>query len=152
MDDDADAAEVRATLEAAEYIVIELEAFLCDRESKFTRLQNKRLPAFYPHRPHQVLNRASVADINVWVPAMFENAEFRAQAEIDRTAAELIQREIRRDTDLTQFHVAADVDVGQDHRQERAKMNRYPNTAERYNGAAGILLLCCLCLVVSVVL
>jgi len=53
--------------------------------------------------PHDVLNSAFLAQIDEGVPAVLEDAELVAEAEINRTAAELFSRKFGRNTYFAGF-------------------------------------------------
>jgi len=113
--DDADTAQTGATFEASQDVVIQFEAFLRDGKRKLSRLQYEGFIRLYVDGAHKVLNGAFLPDIDVGMPAMFKDAELRAEAEIDGATAKLLRRKGGRNFDLALLEVAPDIDVGKNH-------------------------------------
>ena len=63
------------------------------RVRELAGLQDKRFARRNHDRPHQVLNRGFLTQVDEGVAAVLENAELRAQAEIHGAASKLFRRQ-----------------------------------------------------------
>ena len=123
MNDDSDAAEARSAFKTPENIVIELQRFFRNSKREFAWLQDKRLARLHDDATHDALNGAFIADIDVWMFAVFEDAEFAAEAEIDGAASELFGRQLGVDPNFAAVDVAANIDIRKDHGGVRERLS-----------------------------
>src|SRR4030088_2149787 len=100
MHDNADAAQTRAPFEAAKYIVVEFQRFFGNGQREFAGLHDEGLACGDAYSAHQILDSGLIAQIDEGVAAVFEDAEFTTQAEVDRTTPELFRGQRGRDFDL----------------------------------------------------
>src|ERR1019366_2642081 len=99
MHDNSNASQAGSSLQPPQHIVVQLQDLLGYCEHEFAWLEDKRIAAFHHNRPHQILNAAFFAQIDVGVAAVLENIEFIAEPEVDRATAELFRRQLGRDLD-----------------------------------------------------